>query len=149
VRLVPFSRTFTPEERDPHLLYKLKAETPHILAWMVDGCISWQRQGLADTPAVIKQATDAYQVDQDLIGAWLSECTSQSLYDNTASADLYTNYQIWCIDNGLRPASSTALGRRLSERGFERHKTVGKMTWLGIKLTDSRHTAHQNGGYRC
>jgi P4 family phage/plasmid primase-like protien len=149
VRLVPFSRTFTPEERDPHLLDKLKAETPHILAWMVDGCISWQRQGLADTPTVIKQATDAYQLDQDLIGTWLSECASQSHHEETLAGDLYTNYKIWCDDNGLRPASSTVLGRRLSERGFGRRKSVGKVVWSGLKLTDSRHTAHKNGGYQC
>jgi P4 family phage/plasmid primase-like protien len=39
IRLVPFNRTFSPEENDPLLLAKLKAEAPHILAWMVAGCI--------------------------------------------------------------------------------------------------------------
>jgi P4 family phage/plasmid primase-like protien len=149
VRLVPFNRTFTPEERDPHLLAKLKAETPHILAWMVHGCIEWQRRGLADTPVAVRQATDAYQVDQDLIGAWLSECTSSSVHAETAAGDLYANYKAWCIDNGLRAASAVALGRRLTERGYRVRQSHGKRLWCGLILTDSRHDdyARVKGGY--
>jgi P4 family phage/plasmid primase-like protien len=150
VRLVPFNRTFTPEERDPHLLDKLRAETPHILAWMVAGCIDWQRQGLADTPATIRQATDAYQVDQDLTGTWLSECTSASTHGESSSADLYANYKAWSLDNGLRPASAVALGRRLNERGYADRKSHGKRLWCGLSLTDTRHNddyARAKGGY--
>lgn len=153
VRLVPFNRTFSPEERDPHLLTKLRAETPHILAWMVQGCIDWQRQGLADTPATIRQATDAYQVDQDLTGTWLSECTSSTAHGETSSGDLYANYRAWSIDNGLRPASSTALGRRLTERGYSAAKIAGRRVWCGLSLTDTRHNdsvqdyARAKGGY--
>ena len=149
MRLVPFNRTFSPEERDPHLLAKLRAETPHILAWMVAGCIDWQRQGLADTPATIRQATDAYQVDQDLTGRWLEECSSTSAHGETSSGDLYANYKAWCIDNGLRPASAIALGRRLSERGYTVRQSSGKRLWCGLVLTDSRHDdyARAKGGY--
>jgi phage/plasmid-associated DNA primase len=67
-------RTFKPEERDPALLDKLKAEAPHILAWLGEGCLDWQRRGLADVPATIKQATGEYQEEQDLMGRWLAEC---------------------------------------------------------------------------
>lgn len=45
VRLLPFRRTFKPEERDAGLSEKLKVEAPHILAWMVEGCIDWQQRG--------------------------------------------------------------------------------------------------------
>ncbi len=138
VRLVPFNRTFKPDERDPHLLDKLRAETPHILAWLVAGCINWQRQELADTPTTIRQATDAYQVDQDLTGTWLAECTSSSAHGETSSGDLYSNYSAWSIRNGLRPASTIALGRRLSERGLVVRQSSGKRFWHGVVLTDSQ-----------
>jgi len=139
VRLVPFGRTFSPDERDPHLLDKLRAETPHILAWMVQGCISWQLRGLADTPATIRRATDAYQSDQDLTGTWLAECTLHDAQSETSSGDLYANYKSWSIDNGLRPASAVALGRRLAERGYSVRQSSGKRLWCGLSLTDLRH----------
>jgi P4 family phage/plasmid primase-like protien len=144
VRLVPFNRTFAPEERDPLLLTKLRAETPHILAWMVQGCIDWQRIGLGTTPATIRQATDAYQVDQDLIGTWLSECTTESKYAETPSSNLYANYKAWSNDNGLRPASAVALGRRLSERGIVSSRNMKGRFWCGVSLTDSRHECDAN-----
>jgi P4 family phage/plasmid primase-like protien len=149
VRLVPFSRTFAPDERDPKLLDKLKVEAPHILAWMVDGCVMWQRQGLTDTPAKIREATSAYQVDQDLTGAWLSECTESCLHGETVNRDLYANYRAWSVDNGHRPASSAVLGRRLSERGYCPRASNGKTLWRGLRLTDSRHQdyASAKGGY--
>ena len=138
VRLVPFRRTFAPNERDPHLLAKLKAEAPHILAWMVQGCIDWQRKGLADTPASIRDATDAYQVDQDLTGRWLSECTSPDKYAETPAGELYANYKTWSEENGLRPASAVSLGRRLSERGFDVRQSNGKRFWSGLALSVPR-----------
>lgn len=149
VRLVPFGRTFSPDERDPQLLDKLKAETPHILAWMVAGCIAWQQRGLADTPATICQATDAYQVDQDLTGRWLEECTLSSAHGEATTGDLYANYKAWCLDGGLKPASTIVLGRRLSERGYSLRKSNGKRIWCGLTLIGSRHDdyARVKGGY--
>lgn len=134
---MPFSRTFTPEERDPHLLAKLKAETPHILAWMMAGCIAWQRQGLTDTSRAINAATDAYREDQDIIGRWLEECTRPSPHGEVTLRDLYASYSQWCLDSGLRPASSVVLGRRLSERGYIGRKSGSKRLWCELTLTVS------------
>ena len=44
--LVPFTVQIPPEERDPDLPAKLKAEWPAILRWAIDGCLEWQRIGL-------------------------------------------------------------------------------------------------------
>ena len=134
VRLIPFRRTFKPDERDPELLNRLKSEASHILAWMVEGCLDWQGRGLANVPAAIREATDQYQEEQDLIGNWLSECCNQSPGSEASSAELYSNYQQWCIINGLRPASSIAFGRRLSERGFPRRKSHGTWIFQGVEL---------------
>jgi P4 family phage/plasmid primase-like protien len=139
VRLVPFNRTFSPEERDPHLLTKLRAEAPHILAWMVRGCVNWQKQGLTNIPQTIRQATEEYRIDQDLIGAWLSESTSLDSQASVVTAELYQNYKAWCVQNGHMSFSSTALGRRLAERGFIAAKASGVRVWRGLRLTDSRH----------
>ncbi len=139
VRMLPFGRTFEPNERDPHLLVKLKAEAPHILAWMVAGCIAWQQQGLADTPTTIRQATDDYQADQDLTRLWLEECTVPSMHGETASGDLYASYKVWCLDNGFKVSSSATLGRRLSERGYSVRQSHGKRIWGGPMLVSNQH----------
>lgn len=139
IRLVPFNRTFAPEERDPHLLATLQGEASHILAWMVAGCIEWQQQGLAVTPTAISAATDEYREDQDITGRWLEECTIRDPHGEATTGDLYASYSQWCLDNGLRPASTVVLGRRLSERGYIGRKSGSKRLWRGLALTDLRH----------
>lgn len=142
VRLVPFNKTFTEQERDLHLLDTLKAESPHILAWMVQGCLEWQRRGLADVPAVVANQTADYRQEQDVIGQWLGECTKADSVSETDTSELYTSYRNWAIESGLKPASKVSLGRRLSERGYSLRRSNGKRFWVGVMLNTNKH-----GGY--
>ncbi|TAN84038.1 MAG: hypothetical protein EPN14_02505 [Gallionella sp.] len=134
IRLVPFTRTFSEQERDPHLLETLKAEAPHILAWMVSGCIAWQRRGLADVPAVVATQTAEYRAEQDIVGQWLGDCTTADRASEADAGSLYDNYRLWAMNAGLKPASKVSLGRRLSERGFAQRKKHGRRMWCGIAL---------------
>lgn len=136
MRLIPFTRTFTEKERDPDLLEKLKAEAPHILAWMVEGCVEWQQLGLKVIPSIVKQATSDYQEEQDIIGNWLAESCELAPTHITASTELYESYSNWCVSNGNRPFSSNALGRKLSERGFIGAKIKGARAWVGVAVKE-------------
>ena len=145
VRLVPFTRTFSEQERDPHLLDKLKAEAPHILAWMVDGCMEWQRRGLADVPSVVVSQTADYREEQDIIGQWLGECAKMDRSAEVESGELYASYREWCeTNNGSKPASKTSLCRRLPERGFQSRRSNGKSYWQGLALKANSHGAYNS-----
>jgi P4 family phage/plasmid primase-like protien len=134
VRMVPFNRTFRPEERDPGLLDKLKAEAPHIFAWMVEGCLEWQERGLKDVPSIVQQATAEYQEEQDVVGRWITENCILTPMAKTSSGELYQNYKTWCVDNGHRFLNAANLGRRLTERLGKSSKSHGKMVYQGIGL---------------
>lgn len=54
--LALFGVTIPPEQRDPHLTEKLKAEAPGILRWAIEGCAAWRAGGLA-APEVVSKAT--------------------------------------------------------------------------------------------
>ena len=71
--LLPFTVTIPAEERDPGLLEKLRTEWPGILHWMIEGCLQWQRDGLAP-PAIVTAATAAYLEAEDAIAAWIADC---------------------------------------------------------------------------
>jgi P4 family phage/plasmid primase-like protien len=142
VRLVPFMRTFSEQERDPNLLDKLKAESPHILAWMVAGCMEWQRRGLGDVPEVVASQTADYRQEQDVIGQWLGECTKSDRTLEVDTSELYTSYRNWAIESGLKPASKVSLGRRLTERGFYGRKSHNRRLWVGLSLN-----SNNDGGY--
>jgi P4 family phage/plasmid primase-like protien len=140
IRLVPFNKTFTSLERDPFLAEKLRKEIPHILAWMVEGCLEWQKNGLQDIPKAIMKSTNEYKVEQDLIGSWVDECCERDVNRESNSTDLYKSYQTWCVDSGLRVASKVAFSRRLAERGFTTRRSNGK-TWMsGLVVSSPCHS---------
>lgn len=134
IRLVPFTRVFAEHERDPALGLKLVAEAPHILAWMVAGCLEWQRRGLSDVPAAVRAATDEYRGEMDLVGRFLEEqCNQGPAYEADARM-LYAGYKMWAMENGLRPQASASFGRRLTERGLVQRRAPGVKLWAGVAL---------------
>jgi P4 family phage/plasmid primase-like protien len=142
IRLVPFNRTFTEQERDPLLIDKLKAEAQHILAWMVEGCVEWQREKLTVLPSIVASQTADYRKDQDVIGRWLDECVVFVDGAEVEKAELYDNYREWALANGLKPASNVSIGRRIPERGIAQRMSHGVRLWCGISLKPNKHASY-------
>ncbi len=123
--LVPFTVQIPPEERDPDLPGKLKPEWPAILRWMIDGCLEWQRVGLAP-PKIVTDATKDYFDDQDVVRQWLDDCTEDGgPYAFTRASELFGSWRQWCDKRNLKPGSGNVLSDALADRGFERKREPG------------------------
>lgn len=115
--LVPFTQT--PAERDVDLPERLVAEYPGILAWAVAGCLAWQQEGLV--PAyIIRQATEAYFVDEDSLGRWLNDCTEPQDKAFVETRELWASWQLWCAEKRERVGSERDFVSRLLNRGYEK-----------------------------
>ena len=73
LHLVPFVVTIPKAQRDQRLLETLLTERDGIMAWAVQGCLEWQRTGLAP-PETITAATQDYFEEADVVGEWITEC---------------------------------------------------------------------------
>ncbi len=134
IRLVPFAVTIPPEEQDKKLPEKLRAELPGILAWAVQGCLTWQKCGL-DAPPEVLGATQEYKAEMDVIGLFLGECCIENANVSARASHLYAAYTGWCDTSGERPLSQKAFGARLTERGFRRYRGgTGSYCWAGVGL---------------
>jgi putative DNA primase/helicase len=134
-RLVPFAVTIPEAERDPALLDKLLNELDGVLAWAVAGCLAWLRDGLR-TPDAVRMATEEYRTDSDIIGRFLAECTKSST-DSIGALALYKVYKAWAENEGHKPMSNTAFGRKLSERGLENTRNILGKQYARLELTQS------------
>ena len=67
LHFIPFTVTIPQNKRDPRLGEKLRAELPGILAWAIEGCLAWQREGL-NPPLLVREATADYLAAEDAIG---------------------------------------------------------------------------------
>jgi putative DNA primase/helicase len=118
--LVPFTVQIPPAERDPNLLQKLEPERPAILRWCLNGCLEWQRVGLAP-PTIVQDATAAYFADQDVLQQWLDECTHDGgPFAFTRSSALFASWKSWCDERNCKSGSSQALSETLVDRGYEK-----------------------------
>lgn len=118
--LLPF--TVTPKVVDRLLDEKLKAEAGKILAWAIDGCLRWQRDGV-QLPGVVRDATAEYFTDEDPVGRFLEErCVMR--HDATVyGASLYEAWREWAHEQGEGVRTARWLTTNLSQRaGIERWK---------------------------
>ncbi len=144
IRLIPFTETIPPAEQDKKLPEKLRAELAGILAWAVEGCLEWQREGL-QAPAEVRKATGAYRAEMDVIGAFLrDECELGSGLKATLK-DVYERYEQWCEEGGERAETKRKFNARLTERGQladRRSGPGGLREWHGLGLLTK-----QNAGF--
>jgi putative DNA primase/helicase len=115
MNLIPFTVTIPPEERDLKLGDKLKAEWPGILAWAIEGCLEWQRRGLAP-PAAVRSATDSYLEAEDARAAWIKQ---EYEFDGTAwsgSTALFLSWKAYADRAGEFAGSEKKLTQYLLDR---------------------------------
>jgi P4 family phage/plasmid primase-like protien len=139
--LVPF--TVKPKSVDKQLFDRLKNEWPAVLAWMIEGCLSWQLDGLMPPQAVLA-ATAEYFDDEDPVGRWLSERSNEEEEGFCLGTDLYSDWEEWCGENGEKPGNSKRLTQSLISRGFERYRQpgTGRRGFKGLVLKEHNILKH-------
>jgi putative DNA primase/helicase len=135
IKLVPFDVTIPDADQDPHLSEKLEAELPGILNWAVQGCLDWQRDGLAP-PDAVKVATKGYRTDMDTLAVFIEEHCTIAANAYAEAKDLYDQYKSWADESGERKQTNKVFGLELKERGFETRKDprTRRLVYLGIGL---------------
>jgi putative DNA primase/helicase len=133
IRLVPFTVTIPPEERDKQLLEKLQGELVGILAWAVQGCLDWQRHGLGEPPEV-SDATADYRREMDVLADFLDECCVIEERETVIASDLYQHFKDWCQNSNEIPFSQKKFGEELHARLYQNAKKRGKRIWIGLRL---------------
>jgi putative DNA primase/helicase len=133
IRLIPFLVTIPKADQDPELPRKLLKELPGILAWSVRGCLAWQEQGL-NSPEPVRQATDDYRTEMDLLADFLEERCIRTPKARAATGDLYRSFAEWCATFGEKIISHKAFAKELELRGLKKGRTGTTRFWEGLGL---------------
>lgn len=138
--LIPFTQAFVDSpraahehQRDPKLTETLRGEASGILAWLVRGCLEWQRDGL-NPPVSVTKATEQYRGEEDSIAEFISARCVVIPNAETKAGELYEAYLAWAKLVGEKLTMKGAMfGRRMSER-FTKEKRGGYVVYTGIGL---------------
>lgn len=133
ILLVPFDAVFTPAQRDPSMLHKLKAEGPAVLAWLVRGAVQWHAEGLG-IPQCVRDASADYMAAHDDLGEWIDERCERK--GETKASDLYADFRRWKESRGEHTPSLTVWGERIQRLpDIERRRSNGwRYSPLSLKL---------------
>jgi putative DNA primase/helicase len=132
IKLIPFEISFEGRE-DRTLKQTLLDELPGILAWAVEGCIEWQREGL-NFPEAVVRATQKYRHESDQVARFIQDCCVVGDFAQARARPLYGAYRRWAEEVGEGILSETAFGSRVGERFGKVHKDTG-WVYTGIGLT--------------
>lgn len=127
--------TYRPPRPDPNLPARLLAELPGILAWAIEGCMAWQRDGLG-MPGAVRDATDSYFAEQDLLAQWLAERCEVKHGATAPSSALYRDWKEWSEARGEIAGTGKAFSAAL-ERHHAKRKAHGTMVFMGVRLLPS------------
>ncbi|HEY0376412.1 MAG TPA: phage/plasmid primase, P4 family [Pyrinomonadaceae bacterium] len=134
---VPFVHTIPKAQRDPKIKAQLRdAATagPAVLAWMLRGCLDWQRDGLR-VPQAVEEATQEYRESQDPLKDFIADCCVLTPATWTPTAALRAEYERWTKERGERhPLVGTAFTARLKARGCTPKVRLNVRGWLGVGL---------------
>lgn len=132
--LIPFTIDIPKEERDEHLKESLQAEWPGILAWMIEGCLAWQRQGL-DAPESVLAATNKYLQGEDATLTWLAERCEKGIDFKSEGDALFNSWAFWAKDAGETIGTKRNFYETLEQHGYKHTRSnTGKHSFVGIQV---------------
>ena len=140
LHLIPFDYKVVKADRDVNLAGKLKAEWPGILAWMIEGCLEWQKRGL-DAPECVLKATDDYLDGEDTIGQWIGNRCKLEQYGRANLKDLFESWKYFCELTGVRNVGTSRdlaaeLEKRLGEGSKRTVKGIARFIGITLKTAD-------------
>lgn len=147
LHLIPFNVSFVDDPKAPHerlrdkaLPEALKAEAEGILAWLVQGCLDYQAEGL-NPPECVTSATLSYQKDEDVLNHFYEDCCVINPEAHVIGMSLFNEYCRWATANGLKAMTNIGFAKKVNVRfPSKQMKIDGKnnKVFRGIGLLDHR-----------
>ena len=138
LHLIPFDRQWNRPghpnrnpmlpDGDKDLLAKLQKESQGILSWLVAGAVAYLQHGL-EPPIEVTSKTSSYFDEQDGFTQWLAGFEQAPAKEGTRSTDLFSDFQIHCIDSGATAGSLIAFGKKLKKAVGEGMKSERGMLY--------------------
>jgi putative DNA primase/helicase len=141
--LIPFNAEFVEEhdqekphqrKKDEGFKEKLLIEKEGILAWLIKGCLEYQKIGLL-IPEIVKNETETYRKENDGIQLFLEEMCIQSSEFSTYRSKMTAAIQKYCRENGYEAPNRKEISATLGQKFKTGHNNKGDF-WCGIKIHD-------------
>lgn len=135
VQMIHYLRSF---KDNPDITLKgrlVKEEGPGILAWLVRGCLEWQRIGL-QPPASVTEAVTELRDANDLLADFIDECCYVGDNAKERSGVLLAAYRKWANAASRHEFMNNTRFGLLMKKRFKPKKMQGYTWYLGVTLLE-------------
>lgn len=123
VKVIPFTRHFSPEEQDPSLKARLREpeNLSALLSWCLDGLRRYKERGCRMVePQAVRDATATYRAASDKLGQFVSDVLIENPAGFITAKAAYQAYTGWCSDNGYGVENKGNFMAELRSKGLLR-----------------------------
>lgn len=148
IRLIPFEVNIPKEKVDKSLKYKLRKEMPQIMAWAVQGCLKWQREGL-EPPECVNRAIAEYKAEMDILSTFVDACITID-YDHgeqISGQTLFNIYSEWATENNEFKMSSRKFFMEITKKLPTKIRKASGQFFANIHLTEYARGLRSNNFY--
>ena len=137
IKLIPFDASFL-DNPDMNLQETLRDEAEGILAWIVEGSISWFRERLQD-PTRIRQETTDYRDTSDELAGFVGQIVVEDPDSTISGRALFEAYLDWSIEENIQAWSRRAFFASMKERfpNSRKFKRNDGVHFEGLKLEET------------
>lgn len=136
--VLPFDLGLKDSEVDKTLKYKLQAEWPRVLWWLIQGAKEYYAKGLSDIPACSAELTSEYRKDSDVVQQWLDEeCEETDESRFSKASELFDSFTRWCIRGNQPKISQTQWGRSMGKK-LKKARVNNITIYYGVRLSSDK-----------
>ncbi len=141
IRIIPFPVVIPDEKKDTLLDKKLLEEREGVLKWLIEGAVSYYKDGMVKIPEAVQNAMNRERFRTDTI-SWFFNCAvvpTGEKADRYQAHRVYEAYLQFCTYKGIDlPESETMFGRRfkqlIQDTSINWKKCSDGMYYEGLKL---------------
>ena len=131
--------------RDRTLPGRLEQELPGILAWLIKGCLLYQRDGISPPKSVLA-ATEEYKREEDAMQDFVDECLLEAQGERVGATDIYDLYTRWFLKNrGKRFPTLHTFGKHLG-RKITKERRGGLVYYFDVRINPDALEAYPEKG---
>ena len=138
IKVLPFTQSIAEDKQNPKIR-KMLAQDPDaqraILAWLVKGCLMWQKRGLSEPP-IVREASQAYRESNDTFNPFFEAHYELDPNGFVPGSDIREAYKAYAreILGGVLLAPAL-LNQRLREKGLVEGQSGSNRErgWRGVK----------------
>jgi len=101
--------------------------------WILDGARQWYATGLVDIPAVMRKETENYIQENDEVGEFLADETTEEVGQFIPSSGLYKKYCEWCRERNSPAKGSKTFSQDMEKKYKKERKKVGYV-FMGLRF---------------